>query len=118
MMIDNEDEDDYDNEAYQKRFVRFSSLTISTAASTPLTSPLPPPPPPPHHHHDPSRHSLPSHPIITITSPSLIIHAGQASCERLGGLPIDLYQLHFPSEHGNEALWDGLGDAYEMGLVG
>ncbi len=33
------------------------------------------------------------------------------------GQPIDLYQIHFPNSWSNEAYWDGLADAYELGLV-
>mmetsp|Transcript_23431 Transcript_23431/g.46891 ORF Transcript_23431/g.46891 Transcript_23431/m.46891 type:complete len:241 (+) Transcript_23431:103-825(+) len=33
------------------------------------------------------------------------------------GQPIDLYQIHFPNSWSNEAYWDGLADAYDLGLV-
>ena len=33
------------------------------------------------------------------------------------GRPADLYQIHFPNAYANEAYWDGLGDAFELGLV-
>lgn len=45
-----------------------------------------------------------------------VVKACQASVKRLGA-PIDLYQVHFPNAYANEAYWDGLGDAYEKGLV-
>lgn len=46
-----------------------------------------------------------------------VVKACEASVKRLGGKPIDLYQIHFPNAYANEAYWDGLGDAYEQGLV-
>jgi pyridoxine 4-dehydrogenase len=36
---------------------------------------------------------------------------------RLGGKPIDLYQIHFPNAYANAEYWDGLTMAYEKGLV-
>ena len=45
-----------------------------------------------------------------------VVAAARKSLERLGR-PIDLYQIHFPGAWANEAYWDGLGDAYELGLV-
>ena len=44
------------------------------------------------------------------------MNAAKDSMRRLGR-PIDLYQIHFPNAYANEAYWDGLGDAYEQGLV-
>eukprot|EP01082_Thalassiosira_pseudonana_P000031 g207.t1 g207 contig1:497218-498618(-) len=46
-----------------------------------------------------------------------VVKACKASVKRLGGQPIDLYQIHFPNAYANEAYWDGLADAYEQGLV-
>jgi len=46
-----------------------------------------------------------------------VVKACKASAKRLGGQPIDLYQIHFPNAYANEAYWDGLADAYEQGLV-
>jgi pyridoxine 4-dehydrogenase len=40
----------------------------------------------------------------------------QASAARLGR-PVDLYQIHFPGAWANAAYWDGLGDAYDQGIV-
>lgn len=45
-----------------------------------------------------------------------VVKAAKDSVRRLGR-PIDLYQIHFPNAYANEAYWDGLGDAYEQGLV-
>lgn len=45
-----------------------------------------------------------------------VVKAAQKSVERLGR-PIDLYQIHFPNAYANEAYWDGLGDAFDKGLV-
>lgn len=45
-----------------------------------------------------------------------VVQACEASVKRLGQ-PVDLYQIHFPNAYANEAYWDGLGDAYEQGLV-
>ena len=33
------------------------------------------------------------------------------------GNPIDLYQIHFPNAWANEEYWEGLADAYDLGLV-
>jgi len=46
-----------------------------------------------------------------------VVKACKASVKRLGGQPIDLYQIHFPNAWSNEDYWDGLGDAYDQGLV-
>jgi len=46
-----------------------------------------------------------------------VVKACKASVERLGGKPIDLYQIHFPNSWSNEDYWDGLADAYDQGLV-
>ncbi|KAL9189501.1 hypothetical protein ACHAXT_009176 [Thalassiosira profunda] len=45
-----------------------------------------------------------------------VVKACEASVKRLGQ-PIDLYQIHFPNAWSNEEYWDGLGDAYDKGLV-
>jgi len=46
-----------------------------------------------------------------------VVKAAEASVKRLGGRPIDLYQIHFPNAYSNAAYWDGIGDAYEKGLI-
>lgn len=46
-----------------------------------------------------------------------VVKACKASVKRLGGRPIDLYQIHFPNAWSNEAYWDGLADARDLGLV-
>jgi len=46
-----------------------------------------------------------------------VVKACKASVKRLGGQPIDLYQIHFPNAWSNEDYWDGLADAYDQGLV-
>ena len=55
--------------------------------------------------------------IPTRTKASNVLKACEASMKRLGGKPIDLYQIHFPSPWSNEEYWDGLAQAYERGLV-
>lgn len=45
-----------------------------------------------------------------------VVAAAERSVERLGR-PVDLYQIHFPNAFANAAYWDGLGDAFEKGLV-
>ena len=50
------------------------------------------------------------------TRRSDVVAAAKASVKRLGR-PIDLYQIHFPNAYANEQYWDGLGDAFEAGLV-
>lgn len=55
--------------------------------------------------------------LPTRTKPENVVKACQASVRRLGGNPIDLYQIHFPNAYANEAYWDGLAMAYEQGLV-
>ena len=42
------------------------------------------------------------------TSDIYFIHSGN---------PIDLYQIHFPNAWANEEYWEGLADAYDLGLV-
>jgi pyridoxine 4-dehydrogenase len=51
------------------------------------------------------------------TKPDSVVKACQASVNRLGGKPIDLYQIHFPNAYANAEYWDGLAMAYEKGLV-
>ncbi|KAL6647819.1 hypothetical protein ACP70R_015256 [Stipagrostis hirtigluma subsp. patula] len=46
-----------------------------------------------------------------------VISALKASLDRLGVSSVELYQLHWPGIWGNEGYLDGLGDAYEQGLV-
>ena len=51
------------------------------------------------------------------TKPESVVKACEASVRRLGGRPIDLYQIHFPNAYSNAEYWDGLAMAYEKGLV-
>jgi pyridoxine 4-dehydrogenase len=51
------------------------------------------------------------------TKPENVLKAAQSSVNRLGGKPIDLYQIHFPNAFANEAYWDGMAQAYEKGLI-
>ena len=51
------------------------------------------------------------------TSATDVVKACEASVKRLGGRPIDLYQIHFPNAWSNAAYWDGLAMVYEKGLV-
>jgi len=51
------------------------------------------------------------------TKPENVLKAAQASVNRLGGKPIDLYQIHFPNAYANEEYWDGMAQAYEQGLI-
>ena len=46
-----------------------------------------------------------------------VLKACRDSVKRLGGRPIDLYQIHFPNGWSNAEYWDGLAMAYEQGLV-
>ena len=46
-----------------------------------------------------------------------VVKACEASMKRLGGQPIDLYQIHFPNAWSNAEYWDGLAQAYEKGYV-
>ncbi|GMI32027.1 hypothetical protein TrCOL_g12148 [Triparma columacea] len=46
-----------------------------------------------------------------------VVKAAKASVARLGGNPIDLYQIHFPNAYSNSAYWDGLADCYDQGLI-
>ena len=55
--------------------------------------------------------------IPTRTKPKNVVKACQGSLKRLGGKPIDLYQIHFPNAWSNAEYWDGLAQAYEQGLV-
>ncbi|CAB9514615.1 Uncharacterized oxidoreductase At1g06690, chloroplastic [Seminavis robusta] len=55
--------------------------------------------------------------LPTRTKPENVLKACEASQKRLGGQPIDLYQIHFPNAWSNEEYWDGLAEAYERGLV-
>lgn len=50
------------------------------------------------------------------TKPGDVVEAAKQSTKRLDR-PIDLYQIHFPNAWANEAYWDGLGDAFDQGLV-
>lgn len=45
-----------------------------------------------------------------------VVKACAASVKRLGQ-PLDLYQIHFPNAWANEEYWEGLGDAFDQGLV-
>jgi len=36
-----------------------------------------------------------------------VVTAAKDSVKRLGGTPIELYQIHFPGPWANEAYWDG-----------
>ena len=36
-----------------------------------------------------------------------VVSAAKDSAKRLGGTPIELYQIHFPGPWANEAYWDG-----------
>mmetsp|Transcript_12431 Transcript_12431/g.16335 ORF Transcript_12431/g.16335 Transcript_12431/m.16335 type:complete len:432 (+) Transcript_12431:113-1408(+) len=51
------------------------------------------------------------------TKPESVLKACEASVKRLGGRPIDLYQIHFPNAYCNAEYWDGLAMAYDKGLV-
>lgn len=51
------------------------------------------------------------------TSSTDVVKACEASVKRLGGRPIDLYQIHFPNAWNNAEYWDGLAMVYEKGLV-
>jgi pyridoxine 4-dehydrogenase len=51
------------------------------------------------------------------TKPENVVKACQASVNRLGGKPIDLYQIHFPNAYANAEYWDGMAMAYEKGLI-
>jgi pyridoxine 4-dehydrogenase len=51
------------------------------------------------------------------TKPDDVVKACEKSVERLGGRPIDLYQIHFPGAWSNAEYWDGLATAYDKGLV-
>jgi hypothetical protein len=46
-----------------------------------------------------------------------VVKACKASVKRLGGKPIDIYQIHFPNAWANANYWDGLADCYDAGLV-
>eukprot|EP00929_Paragymnodinium_shiwhaense_P008844 TRINITY_DN112811_c0_g1_i1.p1 TRINITY_DN112811_c0_g1~~TRINITY_DN112811_c0_g1_i1.p1 ORF type:complete len:455 (-),score=114.11 TRINITY_DN112811_c0_g1_i1:51-1415(-) len=46
-----------------------------------------------------------------------VVSSCKDSLKRLGTNSIDLYQIHFPFAWSNEAMWDGLADCYEQGLV-
>lgn len=46
-----------------------------------------------------------------------VLSALKKSLDRLGLSSVELYQLHWPGLWGNEGYLDGLGDAYEQGLV-
>merc|ERR1719199_1207771 len=46
-----------------------------------------------------------------------VLDACRKSVDRLGGEPIDPYQIHFPNAWNNADYWDGLAMAYEEGLV-
>ena len=51
------------------------------------------------------------------TKAESVIKACEASVRRLGGRPIDLYQIHFPGAWSNEEYWDGMAKAYDKGLI-
>ena len=51
------------------------------------------------------------------TKPESVVKACEASVKRLGGRPIDLYQIHFPNAYSNAEYWDGMAMAYEKGLI-
>mmetsp|Transcript_32032 Transcript_32032/g.48985 ORF Transcript_32032/g.48985 Transcript_32032/m.48985 type:complete len:284 (+) Transcript_32032:381-1232(+) len=51
------------------------------------------------------------------TKPQDVVNACKGSVKRLGGEPIDLYQIHFPNAWSNEEYWEGLSRAYDEGLV-
>jgi pyridoxine 4-dehydrogenase len=51
------------------------------------------------------------------TKAESVVKACEASVKRLGGRPIDLYQIHFPNAYANAEYWDGMAMAYEKGLV-
>ena len=51
------------------------------------------------------------------TKPENVLKACQASVKRLGGKPIDLYQIHFPNAFSNAEYWDGMAMAYDKGLI-
>ena len=51
------------------------------------------------------------------TKPENVVKACEASVKRLGGKPIDLYQIHFPNAYANAEYWDGMAMAYEKGLI-
>ncbi|CAM9369045.1 unnamed protein product, partial [Heterosigma akashiwo] len=51
------------------------------------------------------------------TSRQDVVKACKKSVERLGGQPIDLYQVHFPNAWANEAYWEGMADCVDLGLV-
>ena len=56
-------------------------------------------------------------PLPWKTSRQDVVKAAKASVARLGGNPIDLYQIHFPNAYSNSAYWDGLADCYDQGLI-
>jgi pyridoxine 4-dehydrogenase len=51
------------------------------------------------------------------TTAESVVKACKASVQRLGGRPIDLYQIHFPGAWANAAYWDGMAQCYEQGLI-
>jgi hypothetical protein len=55
--------------------------------------------------------------LLWRTKPESVVKACQASVNRLGGKPIDLYQIHFPNAYANAKYWDGFAMAYEKCLV-
>lgn len=56
-------------------------------------------------------------PLPWRTKPQDVVKACEASVKRLGGRPIDLYQIHFPGAWSNAEYWDGLAMAFDKGLV-
>ena len=56
-------------------------------------------------------------PLPFRTTAKSVLQACEGSVKRLGGRPIDLYQIHFPGSCCNAAYWDGMAMAYERGLV-
>ena len=56
-------------------------------------------------------------PLPFRSSATNVVKACEASVKRLGGRPIDLYQVHFPNGWSNAEYWDGLAMVYEKGLV-
>ena len=60
-------------------------------------------------------------PLPFKTKSNDVVKACKESLKRLDpdgkGIPIDLYQIHFPNAWSNEDYWDGLAQCYEEGLV-
>jgi len=56
-------------------------------------------------------------PLPWRTTPESVVKACEASVKRLGGRPIDLFQIHWPNAYCNAQYWDGMAMAYEKGLI-